>query len=269
MRGDSFCSNISGCTFMRGDSFCSNISGCTFMPNGDVVLCDRYNNNIKLLSNTFTIKDSLHLDSLPWDVSPVNSTIVMVTLPDKNQLQLIQVMPSLKIDRSINVDRECWGVQVVDDLIYVTCHNNPGMGEVLILDMNGTVTRRLGQLDKKPSLFCKPNYITVCPSTRKLFITDEDTATVSCLLSDGTVVYQYKDQQLKWPRGVCVDGGGNAIVCGYLSDNVQVIRADGTKCCTLLTSQDSVSRPYTVAYRESDKTLILGCNNNHLLVYKM
>ena len=255
---------------LSSDSGCPWITGCKFMPDGGVVLCDRNNSNLILLSDTFTVKDSLHLDSWPWDVSPVNGSSVMVTLPGKNQLQLIQVMPSLKLDRSINIDRECWGIQVVGDLIYVTCRNNPGEGEVLVLDMNGTVTYRLEQPDKKSSMFISPDYITVCPSTRKLFITDYKTHTVSCLMSDGTVVYQYKDEELSWPEGVVVDGGGNAIVCGYLSDNVQVIRADGTKCCTLLTSQDGVSRPCSVAYRQSDNTLILGCyNSNNLLVYKM
>ena len=249
---------------MQGDIMSSKITGCTFMPNGGVVLCDRRNSNIKILSDTFATKDSLKLDCQPFDVSPVNSNTVMVTLPEKNQLQLIQVMPSLKIDRSINVDRECWGVQVVDDLIYVTCHNNPGVGEVLILDMNGTVSHRLGQPGKKPPMFSSPDYITVCSSIRKIFITDRSTGTVSCLMADGTVVYQYKDKELWHPEGVVVAGGGNVIVCSSSSDNVQVMRADGTKCCTLLTSQ-----PYSVAYRESDKTLILGCDNNHLLVYKM
>ena len=257
---------------MPGDSDCSNISGCTFMPNGDVVLCDwsKSNNYVILLSNTFTTKDSLHLDSLLWDVSPVSSSSIMVTLPFEKKLQLIHMMPSLKLGRSINVDRTCWGVQVVDDLIYVTCHNSPGDGEVLVLDMNGTVTHRLGHPDKKPSMFSSPFYITVCPSTRYMFVTDSGTHTVSCLMSGGTVVYQYKDAELREPSGVCVDGGGNVIVCDWDSDNIQVIRADDTKCCTLLTSQDGVSKPYSVAYRESDNTLILGCyNNNHLLVYKM
>ena len=255
---------------LASDSDCPWISGCTFMSDGGVVLCDRGNSSLILLSNIFTVKERLNLDSSPWDVSPVNSSSVMVTIPGKNQLQLIQVMPSLKIDRSINVGRRCWGVQVVDDLNYVTCHNCPGEGEVLVLDMNGTVTYRLGHPDKKPSMFTGPNYITVCPSTSKMFIADCGTATVSCLLSDGTVVYQYKDHELRYPEGVVVDGGGNVIVCNWLSDNVQVIRADGTKCCHLLTSQDGVSSPYSVAYRQSDNTLVLGCyNNNNLLVYKM
>ena len=255
---------------MSSDSDRPYITGCTFIPDGGVVLCDRSNNSsLILLSNNFTVKERLHLDSPPRDVSPVNGSSVMVTIPDKKKLQLIQVIPSLKIDRAINVGRKCWGVQVVEDLIYVTCHNNPGEGEVLVLDMNGTVTHRLGQPDKKPPMFTRPYYITVCPSTRKMFITDEDTATVSCLMSDGTVVYQYKDEKLSAPTGVCVDGGGNVIVCGRLSHNVQVIRADGTKCCTLLTSQEGVSRPYSIAYRQSDNTIILGCYNNDRLVYKM
>ena len=255
---------------LSSDSYCPWIQGCTFIPDGGVVLCDHKNTILILLSDTFTVKERLHLDSPPFDVSLVNSNSVMVTIPYKKKLQLIQVIPSLKRGRSINVDRMCWGVQVVEDLIYVTCQNSPGAAEVLVLDMNGTVTHRLGQPDKKPCMFTRPYYITVCPSTRNMFITDYDTDTVSCLLSDGTVVYQYKDAELREPYGVCVDGGGNTIVCGHWSDNVQVIRADGTKCCTLLTSQDGVSKPISVAYRQSDKTLILTrANNSNLLVYKM
>ena len=255
---------------LSSDSDCPNITGCTFMSDGVVVLCDWGNSNLILLSDAFNVKERLHLDSKPRDVSPVNSNNVMVTIPNKKKLQLIQVIPSLKIDRSINVGRMCLGVQVVDDLIYVTCHNDPGEGEVLVLDMNGTVSHRLGQPDKKPSMFSRPFYITVCLSSRKMFITDWDTHIVSCLMSDGTVVYQYKDEKLRGLAGICVDGGGNVIVCGWSSDNVQVIRADGTKCCTLLTSQDGVSRPFSLAYRQSDNTIVLGCqNHNNLLVYKM
>ena len=256
---------------MSGEREDSLISGCTFMPNGDVVLCDRNNRNIKLLSDAFTTKDRLQLYSLPWDVSSVSSNSVVITLPNETQLLFIQVMPSFKkLDQSINIGSRCLGVQVVEDLIYVTCNNDSGEGELIVLDMNGTVTRRLGLSDKKPSMFSSTYYITVCPSTRKLFITDRSKDTVSCLLSDGTVVYQYKDEELRGPHGVCVDGGGNVIVCGMYSHNVQVIRADGTKYCTLLTSQDGVSDPWSVAYRQSDNTIIVGCyDNSNILVCKM
>ena len=255
---------------MPGDSDCPGITGCTFMPDGWVVLCDHKNSNLILLSDTFTFKQRLHLESNPWDVSLINSNNVIVTIPNKKELQLIEVFPLLQLDRFIKVGRECFGVQVVEDLIYVTCYDKPGEGEVLVLDRKDRVIHSLRQPDKTQSLFNLPNYITVCPSTRKIFITDCGTATVSCLMFDGTFEYQYKDKELEVPRGVCVDGGGNAIVCSCISNNVQVIRADGTKCCTLITPQGAVSSPYSVAYRQSDNTLILGCfNNNNILIYKM
>ena len=173
---------------MSSDSKCPYITGCTFMPDGGVVLCDRDNSSLKLLSDTFTVKDRLQLVFPPWDVSPVNGSNVMVTIPGEKKLQLIQIMPSLKPGRYIKVDRHCCGVQAVEDLIYVTCHTISGEGEVLVLDMNGTVTHRLGQPGKRPRMFSSPRYITVCPSTRKMFIIDRDTHTVSCLMSDGTVI---------------------------------------------------------------------------------
>ena len=61
-------------------------------------------------------------------------------------------------------------------------------------------------------------------------------------MSDGTVVYQYKDEDLRQPTGVCVDGGGIVIACCLSSHSVKVIRADGTKCCTLIASQVTESR---------------------------
>ena len=44
------------------------------------------------------------------------------------------------------------------------------------------------------SMFSSTYNITVCASTGKMFITDNGTYTLSCLMSDGTVVYQYRDQ---------------------------------------------------------------------------
>ena len=77
---------------LSSDSYCPDITGCTFMPDGGVVLCDYSNDNLILLSDIFTVKERLHLDSRPFGVSPVNSNNVMVTIPHEKKLQLIQVI---------------------------------------------------------------------------------------------------------------------------------------------------------------------------------
>ena len=64
----------------------SSISGCTVMPSGYVVLCDRNNNRIKLLDDSWVITGSLELP-LPWSVSVIDSSNVIVSLPNVQQLQ--------------------------------------------------------------------------------------------------------------------------------------------------------------------------------------
>ena len=96
------------------------------------------------------------------------------------------------------------------------------------------------------------------------------THTVTCMKVDGSIVYQYKDSDLKWPHGLYCDDGDNVMVCGYDSHNIHVITSDGKKYSTLLSSQDGLDRPRSVAYGKSDDTLVVGCyGSNHLIVCQL
>lgn len=119
------------------------ISGCTVMPNGFIVLCDHSNKMLKLLNNVFIVTESLEVCD-PWDVSVVDINNVIVTLPNKQQLQYVQVIPQMKAGRSINFDEECWGVDVSGDHIYVCCLSS---GEVKVLDLNGNLKHRFREDD--------------------------------------------------------------------------------------------------------------------------
>ena len=249
---------------------CTDLSGCTFSKDGGVVLCDYRNSILILLDATFSLKEILQLDYQPWDVSQFDSSSVIITVPKRRKLKFIHLFPTMMLGRSLKVVRACYGVQVAQNNIYVTCHNNPGKGEVLVLDSLGHIKHRLGRPDKNSFLFTSPGYITVSSSPIRVFVTDFDTHTISCLMPDGTVVYQHRDKELRGPRDVCVDGGENIIICALDSNNVQVTRDDGTKRYTLLTPQNGVSNPHSVAYRQWDNTLILGCwSTPHLFVYKV
>ena len=245
------------------------ISGCTVMPNGHVVLCDRHNNKIKLLNDSWTITGRLQLPD-PWDVSVIDSSNVIVSSPDKMQLQKVQVFPKMKTDRTIQLDKKCWGVAVSGEEIYTTCHDNPGQGEVKVLDLLGNIKRRLGTNPDGSYLFTNPYYITVSASGEKIFVSDSETYTITCLTSSGTVIYMYKDDDMRWPTGLICDSRDNVLVCGWGSHNVHTISPDGNKYHTLLTSQDGLSDPYSIAYKESEDTLIVGCrNSNKLRLFKL
>lgn len=66
------------------------ITGCVLLPDGRIVLCGRKNDNLKLLSTK-----CLDLPTSPHDVSAVTDTTVIVTLAGRQQLEYIEVVPSL------------------------------------------------------------------------------------------------------------------------------------------------------------------------------
>ena len=234
------------------------ISGCTLMPSGHVVLCDYTSNQIKLLDDSWTITGQLKLPD-PWDVSVLDSSNVIVSSPDNKQLQKVQVFPKMKVVSTIQLDRKCFGVAVSGEEIYTTCHDRPGKGEVVVLDLQGNIKRRLGTNPDGSYLFISPYYITASASGEKIFVSDYNTNTITCLTPSGTVIYTYKNDDMSRPRGLICDSGDNVLVCGWSSDNVHIISPDGKKYRTLLTSKDGLSDPDSIAYKESEDTLIVIC----------
>ena len=245
------------------------ITGCEVLPNGQIILCDYNNDNLKLLHSSLTVKEVLDLQAQPWDVSVINNSSAIITLPFLKQLQYMQLEPSLKSGRVIQLDKQCWGIAVAGEDICVSLHNYPGEGEIRILDMEGSLKRRIGVNPGGSFMFTLPYHLTQSAATGKIYVSDRGTHTVTCLMSDSSTVYQYKGKDLKWPRGVCVDDEENIIVCCGRSNNVHIVTASGRKHGCLLTSVDRIRFPASVAYRHADDTLIIGCEGSNLVVCNM
>ena len=211
------------------------------------------------MDSSDTLRDSLKLNTYPWDFSVVDTKTVIVTLPGAKQLQYIEVFPRLTPGRVLQLDKNCYGVHVTEDKIFFTsCHNQPGKGEVRILDLDGNLLQQLGINRDGSFLFTRPYYITVSLSEKKIFVSDTDGNSVTCMTMDNDVVYKYRDNKMIYSPGLYCDGGDNILVVGQDSKNVQVIRADGKKHCDLVSAREDL-QPMSINYRERDDTLIVGC----------
>ena len=243
------------------------ITGAEFLSDGRLILCDfLFNRRIKLLSKNFSMIDSLKLQAEPFDVSAVNSSTVIVTLPLRKQLQYVHVVPHFKLSSRIQLDKWCRGVDVVGNEIFTSCYSSWGSydGEVKVLDIGGTLQRRLGVRQDSSYMFNVPEYLTVSSNTGYIYVSDISTDKVTCLSSAGEVMYVYGDPELDGPEGIYVDDVGNTIVCGYSSHNIHIITSGGKRHRILLTSSDGLESPLSVAYRHSDATLVIGSINNLL-----
>lgn len=246
------------------------ISGCAFLPDGQVVLCDHTNKKVKLFSSSFKIYDTLDLPTAPWDISVIEISKAIITLPDKNRLQYVHFVPALEPGRVIQLDTQCSGVEVHDQEMYMMLGSKNGETEVRVLALDGTFKRKIGTTQNGSSMFKSSSHLAVSVVSGKVYVSERATSTVICLMPDDSVVYKYCDRSLTKPRGICVDSADNLIVCGNSSNNVHIVTADGLKNKVLLTSRDGIKSPHCVAYRHSDNTLIVGCyNKNMLYAYKL
>ena len=126
------------------------IDGCTFLQDGTLLLCDEVNRNLKLLSSSFRLKEILKLPSKPWDISATDCGNAIITLPELMQLQFIDIVPRLNTGRVIQLDKNVYGVDVLDNEIYATCfgmdvkHTSDSNGEIQVLNKQGNLIRKLG-----------------------------------------------------------------------------------------------------------------------------
>ena len=247
------------------------IIGCTFMVDGQLLLCDYNNYTIKLLNSTLRIIDNLVLDSRPFDISAVDSTRAVVTLPFFKQFKFIDIVPALKADKQIQMDKYCYGVAVVRDEFYVTCHDNPGNAEIRVFDKNGTFIRKVPDVNNTLSTLERPYYIAVSKTSSKIYLSDWETSIVSCISVDGSLVFNYQHADLKNPRTVLVDEEDNILVCEQDSYNIHVVTPTGQHHSVLYTVQgrrDNGCR--SLAYRLMDRTLVIGLwEDDSLLVLQL
>lgn len=261
---------------LSGDTNTPSITGCCFMPNGDLVICDNANQSVRSYNMATMINTgTLSLPVSPFDVASVDGNNVIVTLPSQKKLHLIQVLPSFQKGSTIACSKdgdikECWGIDVAGDKIYVACYRaGREDGEVRIFGLFGNLIHGFMVYKIGPRVLKSLEYICVNKSRDKLYVTDSQTDTVLCLTIDGKkLVYSYSNAELKSPRGLCVNEKDSVLVCGGSSRNIQSIAADGKKDKTV-----TLTKPYSpscVAFRTSDRKLVVGCNKKEdMLYYKL
>ena len=245
------------------------ISGVEFLETGELLIADHGSAQLVLLDELLNIKSTLKCAGPPYDITIINGTEAIATLPYQQTLLYAMTSPNLKISREVQLDNRCWGITYCRGNIYVACNYSGERPEILEIDMEGKVKRRVrcNQLAKSQ---CYIFNIAVNNEGTKLFVSDYWSHKVICMNTDGHVIYGYSSSDVRYPRGILVDSDDNALVCCESSNIVHVIKADGKKAGSLLTSKDGIHTPFAIDYRTTDGILIVGSwKSNSLLCYML
>ena len=248
---------------VQSDTYDAYITGSTFLPSGQLILCDGYNNKLKLLDENLQMKESIDLPGTPRDIAVVNQHQVIVTFPVQQYLQFIQVTPSLALGHTVDLGVQCRGVTVSRESIYIS-FSESGEGKIGIYDLTGKKKLIIDQYNGKDGkvLIKYPWYIAVS-NDEKIFVSGGyDKPTVHCLESSGNVLYTVSNPSFTDCRGISVDENENLLVCDWYSHKVFLITKDGKEVREFLTGKDGLSYPFTVSFHRSDGTLVVGCGHN-------
>ena len=236
------------------------ISGSLFIPNGELILCDYSNHSVKVLDTNFTKKEQIYLSSRPWDVCLMETDEIVISQPYANSLLFMKVVPKLQTGSSIALNQVCRGLVVKNGLIYVSFDN----GEIRVLDRTG---------QHKTNVYSKfhfqcPYYISM--TTGMLYVS-QWSGKNGCIkiLKDGKEISYCSRGGIGSTRGMYTDGKENILVCGYFSNNLHIINANGQASKVLLSGTDGLCKPCTVSVRPNDNTLIVGGETQNLIVCKM
>ena len=229
------------------------VTGCVFMPNGQLVICDEENQTVKVFKADFKLENEVKCDSGVWDVAVLSTDEVIVTRTDGQCLDVLNVSGTVRKVKSIPVEEQCWGVDIKKGNIYVSCHTNEGTGgNIKILTLEGVCLKTF------PVIEGYPYYLAVNEACDRIIVCTGDTSKVLCIDMTGKTILTYTDSQMKYPLGLLFDKHDNFMVCGCDSTNAHVVKKDGTKHRILLPSDDGFFDPYCLAYRPTDKTLVVG-----------
>ena len=243
------------------------ITGTEFLRTGELLIADHGSSKLALLDASLNIKSSLKCEGPPYDVTVISYTEAVATLPYQQMLLYVQTCPKLLISRQIQLDNRCWGITYSHDNIYVACNFSGETPEILQLDMEGTVKRVVAS-DQLGKTQCYIFNIAANQEGTRLYISDYWSHKLICMNTDGNVLFEHSDNDMKYPRGILVDGEENALVCCESSNCIIVVKSDGTKSRALLTSKNGVQTPFAINYRARDGMLVVGCwKNDNVLVF--
>ncbi|KAH3894121.1 uncharacterized protein LOC127862049 [Dreissena polymorpha] len=254
---------LSGWSFDR-ERCC--ITACEFLNNGKLLLCDNANKKLKLFSKKFKCVSMLSLPSLPWDIAVIDDSRAAVTMPDKKQLQFIQIQDrKLSNKETITLEHNCWGVACNNDILFVTCWSREATS-IIVIDAHGAPTREITTAGGVP--FHTPWFIAFHNQT--LYVSDWGTYTVNCLTTTGTQCEKYRHSLLVGPLGVTHDPDGNLYICSRDSNTIHQLSPTGSLIRILLTEKDGIAQPLNICHRKTDDRLVVtSWMSDKITVYKI
>ncbi|KAH3896615.1 hypothetical protein DPMN_020793 [Dreissena polymorpha] len=231
------------------------INGICVLPDGQVLVVDWNNQNVKLLNQQYQVVSHWDVNARPLDICLITPSEVAVAVNTSNihEVQFITVnQGKLVSGRKFQLQHECRGIGHHQGDLFVTSGQ-----ELYKYSLNGKLICRLYQ-DR--SAIWTVDKCAVSPTGDRLYIISYGLQNkLLTLARDGTLLATYTDPALEYARGLHVTPTGQVLVCGRWPDTVLQVGWEGqSKLANLATQKDGVWNPRSVCYSSTTSSIIVG-----------
>ncbi|XP_069105370.1 uncharacterized protein [Argopecten irradians] len=238
------------------------VHGVVLMSNGDIVISDSLNMYLKLFSHQGKCLNALKIRGYPHDVCLIdNCTVAVAVSSGSKGIQVVKVQNSLLTPITVlKTPRYYYGITFLDQKFIVSTKE-----DIYRLSMKGENAEKICQLPKECT------QLASCSNENCIFasmFTSRTNGIMVTRLSSGKQKCVLRAGLVKGGKGIDVDRESNLYVCGYESNNVVQVSADGTQVRELLTSKDGIDRPGAISVCEN-KFVVVNKGQNELHVYQL
>ena len=236
------------------------ITGIAVTSDGQILLVDRNNHNVKKFSQSMELQSVLKLTESVWGITIVDDNVAVVGLQYAQQILLLDFSEkALKIIRTQKLSFMVFDTckyMYKDKLIAVTRESSTGMG-VKMFDLNGKVHWSVSV----------PNGISypVCVATqgnmnaRSVIVTDQNLHALILIDSNTGHITRKVELAGKGPQGVTSDQNGSIYVCCFHTRETIVLTDDLNNERVLISKREKLrEHPQAIAYDNSSQCLFVS-----------
>ena len=236
------------------------ITGIAVTRDGQILLVDRNNHNVKKFSQSMELQSVLKLTDSVWGITIVDDNVAVVGLQYAQQILLLDFSDkALKIIRRQKLSFMVFDMckyMYKDKLIAVTRESSTGMG-VKMFDLNGKLYWSVSV----------PNGISypVCVATqgnmnaRSVIVTDQNLHALILIDSNTGHITRKVELAGKGPQGVTSDQNGTIYVCCFHTRETIVLTDDLNNERVLISKREKLrEHPQAIAYDNSSRCLVVS-----------
>ena len=245
------------------------ITGLQALLDNFIVICDSYNNCVKLTSPAYNILDTFRLNHPPFDVTLFAGSEVAVTSPETAEIYLFDVKGRKYIEQksSINLGFECYGITTFDSHFIVTCVPDKC---VKMIDINGKEKWTLKTDSSGETLFAWPWYVVVHDKTHEMYISDRNKNLIVQAYTNGVYRKSHYAED-SGPRGMAFDGVGNLLVCHFMTDLLEIKTLGIFEETSVIgTKREGIKHPQCITFLHGMPQFVVSSfNSDSFKVYQL